>query len=105
MKRALLTIAMATIAIGFATGCQGVASPVVGLIITENVKWDGMASGKLGTKEGRACAQSFLAIYARGDASIKAAAAAGGITNVMSVDRESKWLIIFGEYCTIVRGT
>ena len=36
---------------------------------------------------------------------VEAAAEAGGITDVMSVDHESRWLLIFGEYCTIVRGT
>jgi hypothetical protein len=87
------------------SGCMGVASPVLGALITDDVHWDGTANGKLGTKEGEACAQSYFAVYATGDASIKAAAAAGGITNVMSVDHRSKWLLVFGEYCTIVRGS
>ena len=105
MKRFGLAMGLAVAAMLATTGCQGVASPVIGILITEQVKWDGMATGKIGTKEGKACAKSYFALYATGDASIKAAAKAGGITNVMSVDHESNWVLIFGEYCTIVRGT
>ena len=105
MKRAFLTIALAMVALGMTTGCLGVASPVVGIVFTDNVSWAGSAKGKLGTKEGRACAESFFALYARGDASIEAAAKAGGISNVMSVDFQTRWIVLYGEYCTIVRGT
>ena len=41
------------------------------------------------------------ALVADGDASIEAAARDGGVTNVTSVDHETKWMPI----CTIVRGT
>ena len=86
------------------TGCMGVASPAMGILITD-VRWDGQASGALGTKEGKACATSILALVSSGDASIEAAAKAGGITKVMSVDHHTKWTLLFGEYCTIVRGS
>jgi len=86
------------------SGCLYVATPAAGMLVTE-VTWDGHAQGSLGTKEGRACAQSILGLVAQGDASIKAAAADGGITNVKSVDHYTKWLLVYGEYCTIVRGT
>ena len=86
------------------TGCMGVASPAMGILITD-VRWDGQASGALGTKEGKACATSILALVSSGDASIEAAAKAGGITKVMSVEHHTKWTLLFGEYCTIVRGS
>ena len=104
MKRAVRTIALAVMALGM-TGCLGVASPVIGIVFTDNVGFGGSAKGKLGTKEGRACAESFFALYARGDASIEAAAKSGGISNVMSVDHQTRWIVLYGEYCTIVRGT
>jgi hypothetical protein len=63
------------------------------------------AGDKVGAKEGRSCAQSILGILATGDASIKAAAAAGGITKIDSVDHHSTWMVIVGEFCTIVRGS
>lgn len=105
MKRFRLAMALAIVALFASTGCVGVASPVAGILVTDSVKWDGYSSGQLGTKEGKACAQSYLALFATGDASVQAAAKAGGITNVMSTDHESRWILIFGEYCTIVRGT
>lgn len=105
MKRFAMVVALAMVAMVATTGCIGVSSPVLGVLVIDDVKHGGMAKGALGTKEGKACAKSYLALFATGDASVKAAAEAGGITNVMSVDHESKWIVLFGEYCTIVRGT
>ena len=103
MKR--IALVLASIALLMTTGCIGVQSPVLGLLVIDEVKHSGMAKGKLGPKEGKSCAKSYLALFATGDASIEAAAEDGGITNVMSIERESRWIILFGEYCTIVRGT
>ena len=76
----------------------------MGVLLTE-VTWDGVGMGSLGSKEGRACAQSILGLVAQGDASIKAAAAEGGITKVSSVDHYTRNMLgVIGEYCTIVRG-
>ena len=76
----------------------------MGILITE-VTWDGSASGPLGNKEGKACAQSILGLVAQGDASVKAAAKDGGITSITSVDHYTKNLLgVIGDYCTIVRG-
>ena len=59
-----------------------------------------------GAKEGQACAQSILGLVAQGDASIKAAAKAGGITKIDSVDHYSRNLLgIIADFCTIVRGS
>ncbi len=86
------------------TGCMGVATPAVGLLVS-NVKWDGRTTdGKIGEKEGKACARSILALVADGDASIEAAARNGEITTIESVDHETLWTLVYGEYCTIVRG-
>ena len=91
------------LAVGF-SGCISVATPAIGILITE-VTWDGSGMGAIGAKEGRACAQSILGLVANGDASIKAAADAGGITKISSVDHYTKNMLgVIGEYCTIVRG-
>jgi hypothetical protein len=103
MVRIALLAALSCIVLG-TTGCMGVATPAMGLLITD-VQFDGQAQGALGTKEGKACATSVLALVSSGDASIAAAAKAGGITKVMSVDHHTKWTLLFGEYCTIVRGS
>lgn len=104
MTKRIVAACIAATLISFGTGCLGVATPAVGILIT-NVKFAGDAEGPVGTKEGKACARSVLGLVADGDASIQAAAKNGGIRNVTSVDHESKWTLIFGEFCTIVRGT
>jgi hypothetical protein len=100
---------MAPLALGaclsLTTGCISVATPAVGVLFTD-VAWDGDAEGSVGTKEGRACANTILGLIATGDASIAAAARAGGITNVTRVDRHTTNLLgLMGEYCTIVGGS
>ncbi len=102
MKRVMLACAAMVGLVGL-TGCPTVVAPVFGGIVND-AKFDGHANGPIGTKEGRACAKSYLGIVGTGDASIKAAAAAGGITNVTSVDHEVKHMVLIGDYCTIVRG-
>ena len=86
-------------------GCLAVASPAVGTIFT-NVEFGGDAEGAVGSKEGKACAVSILSMVAVGDASIRAAASAGGIKNVSSVDHQAFSVLgAFGRYCTIVTGS
>ncbi len=87
------------------TGCIAVRTPAIGLLYTE--VWGPIdAGGRVGAKEGQACAQSILGLVATGDASIKAAAKAGGITQINSVDHYTRNVMgIMGEFCTIVRGS
>ena len=88
------------------SGCQIVATPMLGGIYTE-VKYGTVATdASAATKEGKACGQSILGWIATGDASITAAKAAGGITTVAVVDHSAKNILgILGEWCTIVRGS
>ena len=86
-------------------GCLTVATPAIGALYAD-VKWDGMAKGGLGAKEGQACARSILGLIADGDASIATAAKNGGIKDVQSVDHHTKNVLgVIGEYCTVVRGS
>lgn len=99
--KVLILAALAVVAM---SGCIGVATPAAGGIYTE-VKWDGGVAEKVGSKEGKACAQSILTLVASGDASIKTAAANGGIKEITAVDHETTNLLgIIGTYCTVVRG-
>ena len=87
------------------TGCMAVASPAVGVLFTE-VQGPLDAEGPIGRKRGEACAQSIHGLVAEGDASIKAAADNGGITNVTSVEHSTRNILgIIGTFCTIVRGS
>lgn len=98
-------VVLALVAFGaMAIGCQGVYSPAMGVIYTD-VQGPVDAGDKVGAKMGKSCATSVLGLVAIGDASIKAAAAAGGITRIDSVDHHSRWVVISGEFCTVVRGS
>jgi hypothetical protein len=83
---------------------MGVATPAIGVFVTE-VKGPIAVGDGVGTsKTGRACAQSIMGLVAMGDASIEAAKKAGGIKKVATVDHESKWTVVFGTFCTVVTG-
>lgn len=57
-------------------------------------------------KTGKACAHGVLGLVAWGDASQKAAAENGGITQVYAADETRKGIltIVYREYCTVVSG-
>ncbi len=106
MKR-MWAVSAALIGIVSLSGCVIVQAPVMG-VLGSKVKWGEYAQGddKPGQKEGRACMDTLFGLLARGDASVRAAKANGGITEVSVVDHSARnFLNIVGEYCTIVRGT
>ncbi len=86
-------------------GCQPVASHLIGTLYT-NVKGPINATeASVGTREGKACAQTVLGLVATGDASIEAAMRAGGIKQASSVNYEANHILgIIGTFCTVVRG-
>ncbi len=102
-------LTLATVLIGSIgmMGCMIVDTPVQGLL-GSRVRWGDHAVGDDSTpdtKEGRACMDTILGLFARGDASVRAAKADGKITEVSVVDHSAKnFMNIVGEYCTIVRG-
>ena len=102
-RLSLVVIALAAIGL---SGCQIVASPMLGTIYTEAKYGTVATDASAANKEGKACGQSILGWIATGDASIAAAKAAGGITTVAVVDHSAKNILgILGEWCTIVRGS
>ena len=104
--KVVLTLAGISVAAFSLAACQIVASPLAGTTFNET-KYGNIATAETATtKEGKACASSVLGWVATGDASIVAAKANGGITKVTSVDHYAKNLLgIFGEWCTIVKGS
>ena len=104
MRRTLGLFIAATAAAGLLSGCMSVYSPAAGVLLT-NVYGPIDAGTKVGSKEGEACARSIFGLVARGDASIKAAARAGGITKIDSVDHHSHGFLGIFKFCTIVRGS
>jgi hypothetical protein len=90
----------------FTTGCAVLGGRAAGSIYTDT-KYGFEATGHKDTsKMGKACTQSILGAIATGDASISAAKQAAGITKLSHVDEtQFNVLGIYGEYCTIVRGS
>ncbi|MGH7217284.1 MAG: TRL-like family protein [Nitrospiraceae bacterium] len=105
IKVALTLVGITAAAFSLAA-CQIVYSPMQGTTFNET-KYGNIATDEASaTKEGKACGTSILGWFAQGDASIVAAKANGGITKVSSVDHYAKNILgIFGEWCTIVKGS
>ncbi|MBU6152818.1 MAG: hypothetical protein KGP28_00820 [Bdellovibrionales bacterium] len=92
----------------FLTACattgmnSGTGTAFINMETTEAVT---ATAHKLGTKTGTACSSNILGIYASGDASVHAAAKAGGITNITSIDKQfTNYAFVYGKMCTIVTG-
>jgi len=104
--KVVLTLAGISVAALSLSACQIVYSPMAGTTFNET-RYGNIATAETSTtKEGKACGSSILGWVATGDASIAAAKANGGITKVTSVDHYAKNILgIFGEWCTIVKGS
>lgn len=106
MSNRLPSIAMMSFLGLCASGCALARSPVTGLVYLNTSAGESVSSNDVGTKRGEACATSILGWVGTGDASISAAAKAGGITKISHVDSTaSDILLIYAEYCTIVYGS
>ncbi len=91
------------------TGCAGLAFSSQGVMVATLYADGGtgyMATDNdLGKKRGEACASSILGLVTTGDASIRAAADAGGITQIAAVDSTiTNILGLYAKYCTVVSG-
>ena len=105
MMKPLLRLTAVIVGVAGISGCVAVATPAVGVLFTDVKYGDTATTSTSASKEGKACAQSILAMVATGDASIAAAKANGGITEVSFVDHTAHSILgIVGEWCTIVKG-
>ncbi len=89
-----------------ATGCAYAKAPVTGFIYLSTQSGENISSNDVGAKRGEACATSILGWVGTGDASITAAAKAGGITKISHVDSTASDILgVYAEYCTIAYGS
>ncbi len=104
MTKALTAIAALLCVMGV-SGCMIVDSPVKGVFGSE-VRWGDFAQGDTkGQKEGKACMDTILGLFARGDASVHTAKENGNVKEITVIDHTARNLLgIVGEYCTIVWG-
>jgi len=103
MKTLLPLLSLFVLAACATTGMNsGTGSAFFNMETTEAVT---ATAHKLGSKTGMACATNILGIYASGNASVHAAANAGGITNITSIDKQyTNYAFFYGKMCTIVTG-
>jgi hypothetical protein len=86
------------------SGCAAVRTPVSGCLYLD-VKDGSAVSSASPSKMGSAQATTILGWVGTGDASISAAAKAGGISKIAYVDYKSTNILgIFGTYTTVVYG-
>lgn len=87
------------------TSCAMVSSPVTGGVYLSTKGPGAVTSNALGSKVGTSEATSILGIIGTGDASIEAAAKAGGIKKISHVDYEASNILgIYAKHTTIVYG-
>jgi hypothetical protein len=105
MKKIALLVALIVVA-GLVVGCATRPPVLIDLRTgpTEHETAD-VTTNAVGSKTGEATSMQILALFGSGDDSIAAAAAAGGITKIATVDQRAfqiGW--IYGTYTTIVTG-
>ncbi|HEX2731498.1 MAG TPA: TRL domain-containing protein [Polyangiaceae bacterium] len=98
-----LVLGLALTANGCAMASGGNGAVTGGLY--SGYKMGGAVTTGTGTKSGQACASSILGFIGTGDASVSAAMAAGGITEVAHVDHDIFSVLgLYATSCTIVVG-
>jgi hypothetical protein len=105
MKKIVLLLAL-IVAAGLVMGCM-TRPPVIVDLRTGATEYETVevTANAVGSKTGEATSMVIMGVYGSGDDSIAAAAAAGGITKIATVDRKTfqiGW--IYGIYTTIVTG-
>ena len=88
---------------GFAFGLKNVP---IGFIYADAVTPVHATNNNIGRKTGEACAMSILGLITTGDATIRAAADAGGVRDISAVDASMMNVLgVYAKRCTIVSGT
>lgn len=106
MKKYIALATVSVVALAIACSGGGYAAPNGSIIQDTTLNKDVSSATAVGSKTGKACVKGFVGIVSSGDASVKAAAAAGGINKVNAVDYQNNNLLgsVIAETCTIVRG-
>lgn len=87
------------------SGCVMGGNGYVPGLVYSGYKMGGNVGPGQGSKIGESCASSIFGLVAVGDASISAAKAAGGITQIAHVDHDNfNILFVYATTCTIVVG-
>lgn len=99
------TLIFTTIACSFLSiSCASSGFGTQGLLY-EDQKISMMETGLSASKEGIACAKSYLGLLALGDASVESSQNNGNIREIASIELETyNFLGIYAKLCTITKG-
>jgi hypothetical protein len=102
IRKLIALAALATLS----TGCaMSMSNPVTGAIYQGTQGVTAVTASPIGAKTGESCAMSILGVVGLGDASSVAAAKAGGITKISTVDSDNFGILgIYAKNCTVVTG-
>lgn len=108
MKRLVKRGTGLAVGMGLALGLVGcVGAPVVpplGLVYTD-IDAPLNLRGEMGSRRGESSVTAYLGLVSLGDASVKSAAAAGGISNVKHVDYDFYNVLgVYQRFTTVVYG-
>jgi hypothetical protein len=101
----LTYISLMTLSIAF-SGCATYFNPAPALLYNKSKFPLTVTTNKIGLKVGKSCVHNILGLISFGDASIDEARRKGRVLNITSVDiKTDSYLGIYGQYCTVVRGS
>ena len=104
LSAAVLALGLAAVLL-LPTGCAMAMAPVTGVLYPSVDAPLDVNSESDATKMGSATCKSYLGLVATGDASIAAAAKAGGISKIRHVDYRSHSVLgVYAEFTTVVYG-
>jgi hypothetical protein len=107
MRKTVSSLVLALFSVALLTGCAAYSvAPVTGMLFTDvQAPLETTGNKAQSSKVGTAMCQSYLGLFATGDASIKAAMADGGITKVHYVDYHStSFLGLYAKFVVTVYG-
>ncbi|GBF49691.1 TRL-like family protein [Leptospira ryugenii] len=110
MKKYIALASVFAVALAIACSGGGYSAPSGSIMqdtsLTLSPQADFTPATAVGSKSGEACVTAYVGIISSGDASLKAAAAAGGITKINYVDYKNTSLLgsVISTTCTIARG-
>ncbi|MDH5654358.1 MAG: TRL-like family protein [Spirochaetia bacterium] len=106
MKKILLLALLTASVFALAQCAGGYVAPNGSLFQNTSMNKDVSTKTDVGAKSGKACATGYVGAVSMGDASVKAAAAAGGVTTINSVDYTTENILgsVVAKTCTVVNG-
>ncbi|WP_279638507.1 TRL-like family protein [Leptospira congkakensis] len=103
-QRSIRTFCFSIFFVCLTSSCASSGFGTQGLLY-ENQRISMMETGNPATKEGIACAKSYLGLLALGDASVETSQKSGNIREITSIELETfNFFGIYAKLCTVTKG-